>query len=326
MRLLSIVLVAACGGSSTPGVGSSGSGSGSGSLTATTSGSATAISAGSGSAITAAPTDAAVAAAVDAGPAPLLPKVHEARCDEPCLFLVDTPIGDLDKAFTTACPGKRAPDLGFEDCKGLDYVRNCIYAAHGVAYKQKKWKAIFANKAWYTPDPAIAVKTALGAVELANVHELRERGKACKKGIQISGGDYDRLKAWFGAFPGKVDLPVITFSDGESIEHHAFVIKVQEALGTGKIALTGKVSAMYMGDDLHYTGADFPSDDMPDTMVTAIKAPDEKKLRAIRVAFPDPDDKQQGGEFTGTHVFFIYDDKDKLRGVEVRPFGYPVGE
>ena len=284
------VAASACGGGSETAAPGSGSGSGSGSS--------------------------AVAAALP----PLSPKIHAARCDEPCLFLVDTPLSQLDAAFAAACPGKTSPNLGFEDCSGLDYVRNCIYAAHGLVYTKKKWKGVFANKAWYAPDSAVAAKTVLGDVERANVHELNERGKACKKGFQISGADYDRVKAWFGAWPKRPPLPPVVFADGAATDAAGFETKVQAALGTGKVWLSGKVTGIYLGDDLHATGADYPSDDMPAAMVTAIHAADDKELRGIRVRFPDP--QQPGGDFTGTDVFVVYDRHDKLRGVEIRPFAY----
>ena len=38
-------------------------------------------------------------------------------------------------------------DLGYEDCKKLDYMRNCIYAAHGLVFKKNKWKAL-TTKPW----------------------------------------------------------------------------------------------------------------------------------------------------------------------------------
>ncbi len=38
-------------------------------------------------------------------------------------------------------------------------------------------------------------------VEHANVHELYERGKACRKNLNISGADYERIRNWFAALP-----------------------------------------------------------------------------------------------------------------------------
>ena len=124
-------------------------------------------------------------------------KLAAARCDDPCLFLLDTPIDKVEGAFAAACPGKTTKELPFE-CKQIDYVRNCIYAAHGVVYKKTKWKKLFAAKAWYEPHPDVKAKTiTMPEVEHANVHELYMRGKACKKGMSISGADYERLAAWF---------------------------------------------------------------------------------------------------------------------------------
>jgi hypothetical protein len=296
--------------------------------TSTGSGSATAgSSAGSGvgSAQKPAAADAGVTATDAAARPPLSPKIHEARCDEACLFLVDTPLDKLNDAFKAACPGKQAPEINLQSCAKLDYLRNCIYAAHGLVYTKKAWKSAFAKKPWYTPDPAVSAKTILDDLERANVHALRDSGKACKKGFDI-GTDYARIKAWFDVWPKRPPLPSVLFSgdspvDEVAIDAKTFATKLQAALGKGKISLGGKVNALNLGDDLHYTGADYPSDDMPTAMVTAIHAPDEKVLRGIRVAFPDAKPASDGS-LTGSHVFFIYDNKDKLRGLEIRPFAY----
>ncbi|HEV7559467.1 MAG TPA: YARHG domain-containing protein, partial [Kofleriaceae bacterium] len=124
-----IAMVSACGKSDAPApVAGSGAASGSG-----TAGSGSAVAAGSGSA-TGSGSGSAVAAVA------LSPKIKAARCGEPCLFLVDTPLAKMTETFTAECAGMKTPDLGYTDCKQLDYVRNCIYAAHGVVFKKKRWK------------------------------------------------------------------------------------------------------------------------------------------------------------------------------------------
>jgi len=320
MRRLAIVVavMTACGGNKaeTAAAGSGSATAGGGSATA--SGSATAGGSAAGSAVGSAGSAAAAP--------PLSPKIAAARCGEPCLFLVDTPLARLTDTFKAACGGMKTADLGFEDCKQLDYNRTCIYAAHGLVWKKGRWKGAFANKPWYDPNPAIDAKTVLSSLERANVHELYERSKACHKNLKISGADYDRIKAWFGVLPKQPPMPPVVFVDGTAADAKAFMAALQHGdqvgispgVGGGKIALGGKVSAMYLTGDLHETGADFPADDMPAAMITAVAAKDETKLRLIDVRFPKTADGT-----TGTDVFVVYDETDTLRGVEVRPFAYP---
>jgi len=148
----------------------------------------------------------APAPAAAPAPAPTPSKLQAARCGEPCLFLVDTPLTGVDDALNAKCPGAKPLYL---DCKHLDYARNCVFAAHGLKYKKTRWQKAFTGKPWYEPgadtDPK---KITLSDVERANVHELYSRAKACKKNLDISGADYDKLKAWIGALP-KPPLPAI---------------------------------------------------------------------------------------------------------------------
>jgi len=280
--------------------------------------------AGAGSAVATA-NSAAPPTSSAAAPSPLSPKVAAARCGEPCLFLVDTPIAQLTDAYRTACGGMTTQDLGFDNCKQLDYARNCIYAAHGFVYKKGRWKTTFTGKPWYDGNPAIDAKTVLSTLELANVHELHERGKACRKNLDISGADYDRIKAWFGALPARPPLPKVVFVDGFAGTGKAFMDLLQngedsgaaDGVGTGQVALGGKVIAVYVTGDLHDRGSHKLVEDMPAAMIAAIRASDESKLRVIRVRFPEDTDDDRG-----TDVFFVYDDADALRGIEVHMFAY----
>jgi hypothetical protein len=327
-RLTILVLAAtACGGNKAEPT-TAGSGSAPAGSAAAPAGSAVAGSSVAGSAVAGSAASGTGSAGSAAAP-PLSPKIAAARCDEPCLFLVDTPIAQLADAFKSACNGAKSTDLGFEDCKRLDYTRTCIYAAHGLVYKKGRWKTAFAGKPWYDPNPAIDAKTVLSTLERANVHELYERGKACRKNLNISGADYDRIKAWFGALPKQPPLPAVVFMDSNPVKAKPFMDALQhgedsginDGVGSGKVVLGGKVTAMYLTGDLHETGADYPSDDMPAAMVTAVHAKDETTLRLVRVRFPNPT-----LDNSGTDVFLVYDDKDVLRGVEVRPFGYESGD
>jgi hypothetical protein len=130
--------------------------------------------------------------------ATLSPKIKAARCGEPCLFLTDTPLDKLQDVYRAECAGMETKDLGFADCKQMDYVRNCVYAAHGLVYKKKRWKTRFEAKPWYEANPAVEAKTALGSVELAN-------------GMQISGADFEKIKALFASLDKTPDSVAMLF-------------------------------------------------------------------------------------------------------------------
>src|SRR6185436_10517947 len=170
LALAGLLALAACkgDGDKQPAAGSAASAGQAGSGGATGSAAASAPAAGSGS---------AGSATVAAAP-PLSPKIKAARCGEPCLFLTDTPLAKLLETYKAECGGMTTKDLGYQDCKSLDYARNCIYAAHGLVYKKKKWK-VFSTKPWYEPRPEFQAKS-ISPLEIANVSELNKRGKACK--------------------------------------------------------------------------------------------------------------------------------------------------
>lgn len=268
----------------------------------------------------AAVTAVAVAAAVTA-PAPS-PKIKAARCGEPCLFLVDTPLDNLQATFTTECGGMKAPDLGYHDCKQLDYVRNCIYAAHGVVFTKKKWKG-FAKKPWYDAHPEVSAKTALSPLELANVHELNQRGQACRKGLAISGADYELIKAWFAALPSRSPMPKLVFRDEswDESEHLAAM--------DGKAFFAWLASAEKTAKERFKTGnlttavyEDLDSDRSPN-LLAAIHADDPKKLRIIRVDFDSGEHGTEDAPFTGgTLLKFVYDDHNQLVAIEGASYGF----
>lgn len=64
-----------------------------------------------------------------APPPAIDPTVMAARCDEPCLFLVDTPIDKLGDAFKTTC-NNDMPDLGLTHCRKL----------RSLEYADKDWQ------------------------------------------------------------------------------------------------------------------------------------------------------------------------------------------
>jgi len=265
-------------------------------------------SGGSGSAVAAAAPVADASVPIDAATIASPSKLAAARCDDPCLFLLDTPIDKVEDAFAAACPGKKTKELPFE-CKQIDYVRNCIYAAHGVVYKKKKWKKLFAAKTWYEPHPDVKAKTiTMPEVEHANVHELYMRGKACKKGMSISGADYERLAAWFKK---RTPMPP-----------HLFKTETNEMGGTPE-AVDGKQLLAWLDstDDklakqfksglttVAYEDAESLGDQAK--LFDLMHGTDPKSLRIIAVSLElaHGDEEQPGSEDLTLRFFYGKDDK-----------------
>jgi YARHG domain-containing protein len=284
--------------------------------TVSATGSGSAAGRGSAAAVAAVPVDAAIAAPVGS------PKLKAARCGEPCLFLVDTPLDKLPGTFATECGGMKAPDLGYRDCKQLDYVRNCVYAAHGVVVKKKQWKG-FANKPWYEAHPEVSAKTALSALELANVHELNERGKACKKGLAISGADYERVQAWFAALPGKSPMPKLVFRDDSWDESEHLAATDGKAFLAWLVDAEPRVKARFKAGELTTASYEDPAGDHSPNLLAAIHAADPKQLRIIRIDFDSGQHGTDEAPFTGgTLVKLVYDAHDQLVAVEGASYGY----
>jgi hypothetical protein len=169
-------------------------------------------------------------AVTPSGPPPLSPMIRAARCGEPCLFLTETPLEKLVEVYRTECAGMETKDVGFGDCSKMDYVRNCVYAAHGLVYKKKRWKKVFEAKPWYQPNPTVLAKSALGPLELANIRELNLRGKACKKGMSISGADFARVSAWFKSLDKAPMLPKILYTHRGQVGRDEFVDELRSEL------------------------------------------------------------------------------------------------
>lgn len=240
----------------------------------------------------------------------LSPKIKAARCGEPCLFLTDTPLAKLADTYKAECGGMVTKDLGFDDCKHLDFTRNCIYAAHGLVFKNKRWKQ-FATKPWYDANADFKA-AAISELERANVHELDQRGKACKKGLHISGADYERIKQWFAALP-KAPMPkvILTGDDGMDALQKLTSAELVELLRDDlKLELPSGAAASY-------------DREVPAAMVKAIAAGADVKLRSILI---DVDSGTVGDEDNpiteGTYVRFVYDDKDQLRAVSAYHYLY----
>lgn len=235
-------------------------------------------------------------------------KIKAARCGEPCLFLIDTPYAQLVDTYRAQCGGMETKDLGYDDCKKLDYMRNCIYAAHGMVFKKQRWK-VYATKPWYDAHAEFDPKT-IGELERANVHELNQRGKACKKGLSITGGDYDRITAWWKVLPKVPPMPKVVIYDDQPVTGPAFVKALLGMVagehGKPRKLSRGKVFAEYINPD------DPPAEDEPPaslvSAVKAVKPPPRLVYLYVEVV--------AGEEYSkGAVVWFAYDHADKLFAV-----------
>lgn len=152
--------VVACKGSST-----------SSSATGSTTGSTTGSSA-SGSApvlaIDAATLSGPMAIVVDAAPA-------ASACKPKCLYAAELPLADAIAKHAAEC---KAAWYAADDCEGLLYARNCIYAAYGNVFKTAAWKDRFTKEPWYKPKPTFVEKD-IPAVAMANIKELKKQYEAC---------------------------------------------------------------------------------------------------------------------------------------------------
>jgi hypothetical protein len=240
-------------------------------------------------------------------PAAVSPKIAAARCAEPCLFLVDTPIAQLVDAYQTAC-GKPTKELGFDNCKQLDYLRKCVYAAHGYVFKQKRWKK-YEQQSWYTADPDFK-PTQLSALEHANVRELDTRAKNCKQGLSISPADAARVKTWFENL-GKhhAELPKILMTNRDAATAADFVAYVLGELGSEwKLVYDDDMIATY-------------DEQIPEELAAALPAAGTAKLRSINVtrsATFGPDVESLITE--GMQLHLVYDEHDTLVAVQAAHF------
>jgi hypothetical protein len=228
--------------------------------------------------------------------------------------LLDTPIATLTETYKAKCAGIETKNLGFDDCKQIDYARNCVYAAHGLVYKKPRWKKLFETKPWYEPNAGITAKQiVLGDIEHANIHELYMRGKACKKNLKISGADYERIKAWFAALPQPA-MPAQLFTgedpeDGDEtdvvgVDGKTFVTFLTDASRKIKtLATSGKdtVAQYLQPDDV----AAQPK------LLAKLKLTDPTKLRWIRLDV-ELGPGSEAGFTAGLVMQFVYDDNDQL--------------
>jgi hypothetical protein len=304
---LLVVLVGCKGDSGSSGVGS-GSASGSGSSAVAGSGS---VGSGSSSSVAAGSGSSVAAGSGSAAPPKLDPKVMAARCDEPCLFLLDTAVDKLGDAYKTACH-KDMPDLELTDCAKLDQIRKCVFAAHGFVFKQARWKKAYDKKSWYVANPAFR-PTQITELEHANVVDLDARAKACKKGITVTPADVNRVRSWLAAFDrGKPALPKVIHVNGETgtaDEAVALLHHELDSLGLKKIRLGAN------GNTVSYDDEGVSADLFAD-----LKMPSEAKLRPIVVEQSTTNAMADAEITEGVRVHLIYDDHDTLVAVDVSHF------
>jgi hypothetical protein len=253
--------------------------------------------------------------AADPGKPATNAKLEAARCDEPCLFLTDTPIAQLADTFQAKCAGKDAKAAAFESCTQVDYARNCVYAAHGVVPKKGRYKKAFEAKAWYEPHPEVTAKTlALGAIEHANVHELYMRGKACKKNMDLTGADYERVKKWFAALP-KAPVPKIAahWEDGNMEPPASYdTVGAKDFLDWLNGALPEAKQRLKSGKEINarYRAAEDVQRDA--ALLAAVHASDPSKLRVIDIDFEGEHGTEEDPFTSGVKLTFVYGDGDKL--------------
>jgi hypothetical protein len=242
-------------------------------------------------------------------PPPIDPRVMAARCDEPCLFLVDTPLDKLGDAFQTACH-KDMPDLGLASCSQLDVIRKCVYAAHGFVFKRAQWRKEYEKKPWYVANPAFR-PAQITAIERANVVELDARAKSCKNGVTISPADARRVRAWLaGLAKGKPALPALVHVDaaaGKVSDLLARVRRELDDLGAQKVRLGA--------DDSTAAYEDPPAD-----LLESLQFPAGTKLRSIRIELSKTNELPDATITEGLEIHLVYDDHDALLAVDASHF------
>jgi hypothetical protein len=277
---------------------------------------------GAGSAITA---GSATGSGVEAGSAavtaaPIDPKVTAARCNDPCLFLTDTPLDKLVETVKAACPAPESAEVAkieADACEQMDYFRNCIFAAHGFAFEKKKWKNVFKEKPWYTIKPEFKASMVTPA-ERATVTALNDQAKACKKANNVSAPQMKIIEEWFAALP-KAPPPPMGMVDYEKAKGKDVVEAIVGELSPEKKKLKG----YKLGKDAMVRYAKPTDEDPPPFKPEEVGAAKDAKIRTVVV---DIDAGTVGDEenpiLEGTHIRFAFDDKDTLLAISVAHYLY----
>jgi hypothetical protein len=132
---------------------------------------------------------------------------EDARCEEPCLFLATTPRAHASAEFTATC-GADPWFAGELDCGQLDYERNCIYAAHGYAFKDPRWADTFRPRAWYRPKDSFT-EADLPDAAVDNAAALKKLGATCHKALAAEKRLADTWTT--NVLAGTPDVPLVGF-------------------------------------------------------------------------------------------------------------------
>jgi len=232
------------------------------------------------------------------------------------LFLTDTPLDKLVETYKAECAGMETKAPSYEDCGQLDYLRNCIFAAHGFAFEKKKWKKAFADKPWYQIKPEFKASM-VSPLERATVTALNDQGKACKDGKNISAGDHARIKKWFDALPKVPDeMAKVLFIDTQKAKPAELIAALIEEIDPEKKA---KSYALDKRASASYETSEYGESDV----ISNLKLPKDAKVRTVLVDFmSDTHGTEDNPLMEGTHVRFVFDDKDALLAIGVSHYLY----
>jgi hypothetical protein len=131
-----------------------------------------------------------------------------------CVLLTEVPLARLGAARCARCAATGAPCDPAIDWSGLrsdwwDYLRNCVYAAHGKPFRKREWRAAFrpaAGGGGYRPRADFRAAE-LSPIERANVEDLKRRAERSPI-VLVSAADLARVRAWFReARAGRARLP-----------------------------------------------------------------------------------------------------------------------
>lgn len=133
-----------------------------------------------GSAVLSAPIDArAPAPDAETLSGPMAIVTTTPTCKPKCQYAAQLPLVQAIAKHAAECKADwYAPD----DCEGLLYARNCIYAAYGNVFKTAAWKDRFTKEPWYKPNPKFREQD-LPAFAMDNIKALKKQYEACSTPI-----------------------------------------------------------------------------------------------------------------------------------------------
>lgn len=132
-----------------------------------------------------------VADAVVAGAAIV---VDASACKPMCLYAAELPLDDAIAKHAAEC---KTNWYSSDDCDGLLYARNCIYAAYGNVFKTAAWKDRFTNEPWYKPNAKFVEKD-IPVFAMANIKELKKQYEACAAPVPVvSAEDKKLVDEWY---------------------------------------------------------------------------------------------------------------------------------